>query len=301
VLIVAELGGASSQADDPCKVPPRFAGVDAAGRESTLVVGDDDLVGAREWQPGKGEPPVTVGQAIALATSEASAAWPALEQVEVKHIRLVSGGCHKHHAARWLYLVTFDAYRAGRLISVGEYFLAVGMNSRVFRPSVAARHPDDEPRERNSAATQATLSGVDTDLRRIIEDEERARVEAGCSTSGFYTTRDATNRGMRLVASDRAISKPPAWAPGMGEPPVSVGSAVEFASRWIDGQVSGGRESVLESVRLQPVGCGYNRNAWVYVVTFASPDALTGRMIPVGVLIDGTVIAPQDETGSAAR
>jgi hypothetical protein len=116
-----------------------------------------------------------------------------------------------------------------------------------------------------------------------------------CGDHAFYSTRKDDGTGIGLVATDKDLTHDPVWAPGHAEPPIGPGRAYDLAVAWAGSNWKRFDSFGLESINLQTVGCDPSNRKWVYVVSLApviDGNRLFGGNYMVGVLMDGTVIAP---------
>jgi hypothetical protein len=120
---------------------------------------------------------------------------------------------------------------------------------------------------------------------------------AQCSAHPFYATQKEDGTRIGLVATDADLARDTAWTPGHGEPPISAGQAYDLARAWARVNWKRYDSFGLESISLQTLGCDSSNKKWVYVVSLApiiDGNRLFGSTYVVGVLMDGSIIAPRN-------
>jgi hypothetical protein len=101
-----------------------------------LYLPEDRFAKTPDWQPGQGDPPLPLDEAIAVALRWAKAKHAAADLVAVREIELVSARCDGV-ASRWYYGFSF-LVRAGGSASVdADTFAAILMDGTVveLRPA----------------------------------------------------------------------------------------------------------------------------------------------------------------------
>ena len=91
------------------------------------------------------------------------------------------------------------------------------------------------------------------------------------------------------------MAREPAWTPGRGEPPISPGRAYDLAQVWARANWKRYDSFGLESINLRAVGCDSSNRKWLYEVSlapFIEGNRLFGGGYTLGVLMDGSIIAP---------
>ena len=96
-----------------------------------------------------------------------------------------------------------------------------------------------------------------------------------------------------LILDSAAVDRTPTWAPGSGEPPLSVSKAVATVTAWAKQRYPNADEVRVRSVKLESFQCSYNH--WYYridLLIVANGKGLSAAANFAGVLMDATIVEP---------
>jgi hypothetical protein len=116
----------------------------------------------------------------------------------------------------------------------------------------------------------------------------------GCATRPVMTTKLDDGTTMGVLVSDAQFKKAPAWAPGHGDPPLSIAKVVEIAEKWARTHYQGYDSAEIQTVSLSRSGCFDEPRYWYYLVHFVpikNGKPSMGSSF-AAVLFDGTLIGP---------
>ncbi len=116
---------------------------------------------------------------------------------------------------------------------------------------------------------------------------------ATCPDHSFYSVEKDDGTRVGLVSTAKDMARDPAWTPGLSEPPLAPGRAYALALSWARSNWKHFDAFGLETIALEAFGCDYQK--WIYVVSLAplvDGDRLHGAGYFLGVLMDGTIVAP---------
>jgi hypothetical protein len=106
---------------------------------------------------------------------------------------------------------------------------------------------------------------------------------------------DGTKIGL-FISFDQ-IKATKKWSPEEGEPPLSISDAYSIVKDWGKKEYARYDSVEIRELKLAQHGCSLFSNSWYYVVDFTpvlDGNKLWGSGNWVAVLMDGTVIAPQE-------
>jgi len=97
----------------------------------------------------------------------------------------------------------------------------------------------------------------------------------------------------QLILDAAAIARTPSWAPGSGEPPLSITKVVSAVSSWAKQYYPNADEIRVRSVDLKIFQC--TNNHWYYQVELmpiANGRSMAGVATFAGVLMDASIVEP---------
>src|SRR5262249_30997840 len=115
----------SPQSDAMCGTVRTFQ--DGAKRLA-LLLNENDLKAAPQWEPEKGEPPLSPARVVEIARRWAKAKSPRFDELRVQEILLAPAWCDKGY---WYYFVELDPVVDGHLLYSNAYSVAVLMDGKV--------------------------------------------------------------------------------------------------------------------------------------------------------------------------
>ena len=121
-----------------------------------------------------------------------------------------------------------------------------------------------------------------------------AQGASGCLGLPVVVTKldDGTNVG--IVVTEAQFAKAPAWAPGRGEPSVSIAKVADLADKWAKKHFKDLDSARIDSINLTAFGCNDEPRHLHYKVDFVpvknGKPSFGGHFIVV--LLDGTIIGP---------
>jgi hypothetical protein len=117
-----------------------------------------------------------------------------------------------------------------------------------------------------------------------------------CGNSVVMSTTGEDGRTIELVIDYAVAQKTPEWAPGRGDPPLSVARASEIAQEWAEQKYARFDGVEIREIMLSALGCTSSEDHWFYTFDF-TPVMEGQRMYGIGnwaaVLMDGTVIGAE--------
>ena len=120
-----------------------------------------------------------------------------------------------------------------------------------------------------------------------------AELAHACGGFPVMSTELFDGRKVELVIDWHLLLRADAWAPGRGDPPLSVASATEIAMAWAKDRYVRFDDVSVREISLLSLGCQKEERRWYYVFDLA--PMMDGREMLssgdwVAVLMDGTVI-----------
>lgn len=116
-----------------------------------------------------------------------------------------------------------------------------------------------------------------------------------CGKVPLLSTTKEDGSKVVLLASEEQFMQAPTWAPGKGEPPLSVSRAVQIAEKWAKNEYKRYDTVKIESIHLTEFGCIRRNGYWYYTIHFSpviDGNVLHGSGHFAAVLLNGTVIGP---------
>ncbi len=135
LCLIGVAGGPACGEASECGRYPLLTTTKEDGTRIGVVVSDEQMKKTPKWSPGKGEPPLPLTQAIAIATKWAKGKYTRYDSVKVWNIDLQERGCG-NLKGRWYYIVHFKPVIDGNAVFGGGNFAAVLMDGTVIGPQV---------------------------------------------------------------------------------------------------------------------------------------------------------------------
>ena len=140
-------------------------------------------------------------------------------------------------------------------------------------------------------AIQALCGSIAVLLAGVSTDAGAAK---GCGGRPVVTTKLDDGTVIAIVVTEAQFKKAPSWAPGKGEPPISIPKVVDLAEKWAKIQYKSYDSARIHSIDLIEFGCNEEPRYWYYRVSYL--PMRDGRIISggdfVAILLDGTTIGP---------
>jgi hypothetical protein len=114
-----------------CGAPVVFSSTLHDGSRVVLRIPQDALNDALGWQPGHGEPPISIGKAVSIATAWAAGHHDTYDELRVNEVTLDNVSCARGDG-HWYYRVTFFPLLNGKVIYSGAYVIAILMDGKVI-------------------------------------------------------------------------------------------------------------------------------------------------------------------------
>ena len=116
-----------------------------------------------------------------------------------------------------------------------------------------------------------------------------------CRDRPIFSSTDANGRTLGLFLADADFANVPEWAPGNGEPPLSISRAVENAISWGSSKYSRYDGIRVSGLELAWSRCTLGATHWYYRITLT--PMMDGNSVRdsgawVAVLFDGRVVVP---------
>ena len=103
------------------------------GTKIGVYVSDQQIEQTPKWSPQSGAPPLSLIQAIEIATEWADKEYNRFDNVEVYSIDLRRIGCRRA-GEHWVYMFHFTPVMEGERLWGSRYFAAVLMDGNVIQP-----------------------------------------------------------------------------------------------------------------------------------------------------------------------
>ncbi len=118
-----------------CDGKATYTSTNSAGVKTGLFLSEDHFLGAPIWNPGSGEPPLTVGRAVNIALDWAKRTLPKYDGVKFSDLQLISYQCRRSEP-RWYYRIDYLPMFDGNEVYGARGWLAVLMDGSVIEPRV---------------------------------------------------------------------------------------------------------------------------------------------------------------------
>lgn len=121
-----------------------------------------------------------------------------------------------------------------------------------------------------------------------------AAQDRGCGKRPVIKSKLDDGTTIGVLVSEAQHKKAPTWAPGRGEPPVSIARVADIAEKWAKVKYRDFDSAKIQSIDLTEYGCYGEPKYWHYVVHFIPVKAgkpQFGGYFAV-VLLDGTLVEP---------
>lgn len=132
------------------------------------------------------------------------------------------------------------------------------------------------------------LSVLFASLRLMAQD-------SSCDKRPVITSKLEDGTTVGVLVSKAQHERAPSWAPGRGEPPLSIAKVADIAQRWAKTSYKEFESVGVYSIQLSEYGgCAGEKRYWHYIVSFRpikNGEPLFGGYFAV-VLLDGTIIGP---------
>jgi hypothetical protein len=114
-----------------------------------------------------------------------------------------------------------------------------------------------------------------------------------CGKFPVMTSKLLDGTSVGVFISEAQFKKAPKWS-GSGEPPLSIGRAIEIAEKWGKAKYANYDSARIRGINLSEYGCPGQPSYWYYSIHFA--PVKDGRSSYGGhyvvLLLDGTLIEP---------
>ena len=127
--VIAFIGASAASAAFDCSSFPVRSYVKADGTRLGIVFTTDQISRAPTWQPGAGEPPLTISQVTKIAQDWAAAQFKRFDSARIQSISLSESGCPGKRY--WYYAVDFTLTIDGNLVTSAANFVGVLMDGTV--------------------------------------------------------------------------------------------------------------------------------------------------------------------------
>ena len=107
----------------------------ANGDQIAIYATNEEIERSPEWSPVKGEPPIRVPRAVAIAKEWAKRNFTQYEIMKISGISLRERRCG-FIGNRWFYIIDFDPIVNGKILLGTAHFVAVLMDGTSIGPKI---------------------------------------------------------------------------------------------------------------------------------------------------------------------
>jgi len=116
-----------------------------------------------------------------------------------------------------------------------------------------------------------------------------------CDSQPIFSTRLEDGTTLSLVLTRSQLNGSPKWAPGDGEPPLSVAKATAIGLAWARKKLARFDDVRVQDITLRPTMCGASGKQWYYIINFS--PVIDGETLYTSghfaaVLMSGELVEP---------
>lgn len=128
---------ACAQSPGGCGDPIVYSSTSQDGLRYEMSITQPALRDAPSWQPGQGEPPISIGKAANIASTWADKNRGHFGELRINELTLEDASC-MYGDGHWYYRVEFFPMVGGKSVYTSRYFIAILMDGRVIESHKAA-------------------------------------------------------------------------------------------------------------------------------------------------------------------